>query len=108
MLLSLHWLKEFIPNLKINEEIAESLTSLGLEVSSVIKKQKDLIIDIDLTPNRGDCLSVYGIARDLNSLFNKKVKYPKVKKLSKINKKKYIQSLDIRISNQSNNLNIGE
>ena len=48
MLLSLHWLKEFIPNLKINEEIAESLTSLGLEVSSVIKKQKDLIIDIDL------------------------------------------------------------
>ena len=97
MLLSLHWLKEFIPNLKINEEIAESLTSLGLEVSSVIKKQKDLIIDIDLTPNRGDCLSVYGIARDLNSLLNKKVKYPKVKKLSKINKKKYIQSLDIRI-----------
>ena len=97
MLLSLHWLKEFIPNLKINEEIAESLTSLGLEVSSVIKKQRDLIIDIDLTPNRGDCLSVYGIARDLNSLFNKKVKYPKVKKLSKINKKKYIQSLDIRI-----------
>ena len=97
MLLSLHWLKEFIPNLKINEEIAESLTSLGLEVSSVTKKQKDLIIDIDLTPNRGDCLSVYGIARDLNSLLNKKVKYPKVKKLSKINKKKYIQSLDIRI-----------
>ena len=40
MLLSLHWLKEFIPNLKINEEIAESLTSLGLEVSSVIKNRK--------------------------------------------------------------------
>ena len=94
MLLSLKWLKEFIPNLKINDKVAESLTSLGLEVSSITKKQKDLIIDIDLTPNRGDCLSVYGIARDLNSLFNKKIKYPRVKKLSKINKKKYIKSLD--------------
>ena len=90
MLLSLQWLKEFIPNLKINNKIAESLTSLGLEVSSITKKNKNLIFYIDLTPNRGDCLSVYGIARDLNSLFNKKIKYPKVKKLSKINKKKYI------------------
>ena len=82
MLLSLQWLKEFIPNLKINDKVAESLTSLGLEVSSITKKQRDLIIDIDLTPNRGDCLSVYGIARDLNSLFNKNVKYPRIKKLS--------------------------
>ena len=97
MLLSLQWLKEFIPNLKINDKVAESLTSLGLEVSSITKKQRDLIIDIDLTPNRGDCLSVYGIARDLNSLFNKKIKYPRIKKLSKINKKKYIKSLDSKI-----------
>jgi len=28
----------------------------------------DTIIDIDLTPNRGDCLSVAGIARDLGTL----------------------------------------
>ena len=97
MILSLQWLKEFIPNLKINDKVAESLTSLGLEVSSITKKQRDLIIDIDLTPNRGDCLSVHGIARDLNSLFNKKIKYPRVKKLSKINKKKYIKSLDSKI-----------
>ena len=97
MLLSLKWLKEFIPNLKISDKVAESLTSLGLEVSSITKKQRDLIIDIDLTPNRGDCLSVHGIARDLNSLFNKKIKHPRVKKLSKINKKKYIKSLDSKI-----------
>ena len=97
MLLSLQWLKEFLPNLKINDKVADSLTSLGLEVSSITKKQRDLIIDIDLTPNRGDCLSVHGIARDLNSLFNKKIKYPRIKKLSKINKKKYIKSLDSKI-----------
>ncbi|GIS46429.1 MAG: hypothetical protein Ct9H90mP18_07610 [Gammaproteobacteria bacterium] len=40
MLLSLQWLKEFIPNLKINDKVAEPLTSLGLEVSSIKKNRE--------------------------------------------------------------------
>ena len=86
MHLNLEWLKEFIPGLKIDNKIVDSLTSLGLEVSSVKNKNKSIIVDIDLTPNRGDCLSAYGIARDLNSLFYKKLKYPSLKKLSKTEK----------------------
>lgn len=31
----------------------------------------DQIIDIDLTPNRSDCLSVYGIAREVSALLDK-------------------------------------
>jgi len=31
---------------------------------------EDTLIDIDLTPNRGDCLSVQGVARELNVLAN--------------------------------------
>ncbi|MFH1352566.1 MAG: phenylalanine--tRNA ligase subunit beta [bacterium] len=31
--------------------------------------QKDEIVDVEITPNRGDCLSVYGIAREI-SLFS--------------------------------------
>lgn len=38
---------------------------LGDELSS-IKALNDDIIEIGLTPNRGDCLSVYGVARDLS------------------------------------------
>ena len=38
----------------------------GLEVDEVSKIDNDDLIDIDLTPNRSDCLSVYGIARELN------------------------------------------
>ncbi len=33
----------------------------------------DYIIDIDLTPNRGDCLSVQGIARELHALTGEKL-----------------------------------
>lgn len=36
----------------------------------------DEIIEVDLTPNRGDCLSVYGIARDLAAYFDLLPKLP--------------------------------
>ncbi len=34
----------------------------------------DDVIEIDLTPNRGDCLSIHGVARDLSAAFNKELK----------------------------------
>ena len=52
------------------EEVSSKLFQLGHE--NEIDKG---IFHMELTPNRGDCFSLYGIARDLNSLFNKKVKY---------------------------------
>ncbi len=36
--------------------------------------QKDIVFDLNITPNRGDCLGVYGIARDLSSLEGYKLK----------------------------------
>lgn len=37
---------------------------VGTKISDVYN-QNEVIIDINITPNRGDCLGVYGIARDL-------------------------------------------
>ncbi len=39
----------------------------------------DAVIDLDLTPNRGDCFSVLGIARDIAALDGGKLKDPAVK-----------------------------
>jgi len=82
MKLSTNWLKEITPGIKIDNKLIESLTSLGLEVSSVSKTKKDTIIDLDITPNRSDCLSIYGVARDLFSIYGKTIKPPKQKKIS--------------------------
>ena len=38
-------------------------------------KLPDNIIDLDLTPNRGDCFSLLGVARDLAGTTNKNIKY---------------------------------
>lgn len=39
---------------------------------------KDVVFDIAITPNKGDCLSHYGIARDLGAYFKKEVRKPKI------------------------------
>lgn len=59
---------------KINDGILELDDSLG-ELKpgtplSMIKDFNDDVIEIDLTPNRGDCLSIYGIARELSAYYN--------------------------------------
>jgi len=40
---------------------------------------EDYIIDIEVTPNRPDCLSVIGLAREIAALTGQRVRYPEVR-----------------------------
>ena len=62
-------LESFV-TLKINDnELPNILSKIGLEVETTSDYYNTFdhkkIIKINITPNRGDCLSIYGIARDL-------------------------------------------
>ncbi|MBN1867710.1 phenylalanine--tRNA ligase subunit beta [Candidatus Sumerlaeota bacterium] len=43
-----------------------------LDDKAVVGEGYDLIFDVELTPNRPDCLSVFGLARDLAASYNRK------------------------------------
>ena len=58
-------LQQFLPNNISIEEVSNLLFQLGHENSL-----SNNILDIEFTPNKGDCLSVYGLARDLRSLLD--------------------------------------
>ncbi len=47
-------------------EVLDNKIKLGTKFSDVYNLN-DIVIDINLTPNRGDCASVYGIVRDLSA-----------------------------------------
>ena len=47
---------------------------LGEDVYRLLSANQDWVLDIAVTPNRGDCLSVYGIARELAALTGKPLK----------------------------------
>ncbi|AER40841.1 MAG: phenylalanine--tRNA ligase subunit beta [Flavobacteriales bacterium] len=70
MKISYNWLKKYISIIDISEnKISNILTDIGLSVKSIkkttIENDKDSIMDIEVTPNRSDAMSHYGIARDL-------------------------------------------
>lgn len=48
---------------------------IGVDVKDVLGFEKDTIIDVAPTANRGDQMSVIGVARELCALFNKPLKF---------------------------------
>jgi phenylalanyl-tRNA synthetase beta chain len=62
------------------ESLCDDLTLIGIEVDEIKSFEGDKIIDFDLTPNRGDCFSVKGLARDYCAF--KGQKFSSVKKIS--------------------------
>jgi phenylalanyl-tRNA synthetase beta chain len=59
-------LLNFLAEKPSKESLSEKLFQLGHE-----HEIDDDIFDMELTPNRGDCLSLNGLARDLNIFFGK-------------------------------------
>ena len=63
MNISYNWLKDLIDIDLSAEDLAAGLTRVGLAVEGIEPHGDDLVLDIDLTSNRPDCLSHLGVAR---------------------------------------------
>jgi len=74
MKFSLNWIKEYV-DLKVEpKELGNLLTLKSFEVEEIEKSGKDYILHIDILPNRPDCLSHYGLAREIAALTNTELK----------------------------------
>lgn len=56
------------------KELAAKLTMAGLEVVALEEKAGDFVLEIEITPNRPDWLSVLGVAREIAAITNTKLK----------------------------------
>src|SRR6266404_629897 len=64
MKISYNWLGELVTLTLQPKELAERLTMAGLAVEGIERIRDDHILDFDLTSNRPDALSHFGIARE--------------------------------------------
>ncbi len=76
MLLPVEWLKDFIEIRESTREISDILTMIGLEVEGEEASDGTAIFEVNITPNRPDCLSVIGIARELRAATGRTLKIP--------------------------------
>ena len=95
MIISIEWLKELVSFKRSPKDIATELTSIGLE--STYNEDRD-IIDIELTPNRPDCMSHIGVAKEISILTGNKIK--KTNNSFKESSSNTSNEIDINIQNK--------
>ena len=71
------------PSLNVGDKLASALTL------------SDMVFEIELTPNRPDCLSLIGVAREIAAIENTPLKYPDFKLSDKDNKIADLTSIQI-------------
>ncbi|MCI0415926.1 phenylalanine--tRNA ligase subunit beta [bacterium] len=69
MKVSYNWLKETVDIPVDPDALAKALTMVGLQLESKQPYEEDTTLDIEVTVNRPDCLSVYGLAREIALIF---------------------------------------
>ena len=80
MKFTLNWLREFVTFRASPQKLAELLTMAGLEVDSITPlrepetDREDWLFEISVTPNRGDCLGITGLATEVSALTGGRVK----------------------------------
>ncbi len=78
MKISLNWLKEYVDVELSAEQVAAIVSDLGLPNEGISIVEGDSVIDVEVTSNRGDCLSHIGVARELAAATGKKLRIPKI------------------------------
>ncbi len=66
MKVSVKWLKEYVDVKEDRRWLEELFSSMGFPPEEVVSWGDDLIFDLEVTPNRPDCLSHYGLAREIS------------------------------------------
>ncbi len=78
MKVSTLWLKEFLTLKDTPQTLAQRLTFAGVEVESVTRSGKDILLELAVPPNRGDLLGHDGVARELAAILRLSYKPKKI------------------------------
>ena len=76
MKVPLSWLRAYVDIPSTVEELGDQLPMLGLGIEGVERRGDDTVIDLEIAANRGDLMSVLGIARELAAAARTTVRPP--------------------------------
>lgn len=92
MKVPLSWLSDYVAFKSSPEVLAEKLLLSGTKVEAIIKEETDSVLDLEITSNRPDCLSIIGVAREVSVIENSELKLPKVPTLVR---KSHLAKIDL-------------
>src|SRR5437868_1303601 len=65
-----NWLRDFVDVKATPDELASRLALSGTNIAGIENGRHGAIIDAEVSSNRGDCLSHYGLAREASAIYN--------------------------------------
>jgi len=83
MKISLNWLSDYVPDVaKVRvPELERLLKQIGLPVEEVLESEADIVLDLEVTSNRGDCLGHIGVAREVAAILDAEFRPPQIGEL---------------------------
>ncbi|KKK95422.1 hypothetical protein LCGC14_2672970, partial [marine sediment metagenome] len=81
MMVSLNWLTDYVDISLPVEELGELLTQIGLNLEGIVETDTDIVLDLEVTSNRSDCLGHLGVAREIAAATGAEFRMPKIPKL---------------------------
>jgi len=81
MKVSLNWLTEYVEISMPARQLADMLIAMGLNAEEVVETPTDVVLHVDVTTNRPDCLGHLGIAREIAAATGAEFRPPKIGRL---------------------------
>ena len=78
MLIPISWLKEYVEIKLPLKDLMWKMTEAGLTCETAKKVGGEVIMDVEVTANRPDWMSILGVAREVAAIQGLKVKEPKI------------------------------
>ncbi len=103
IIISNNWLKDYLKTTATPNKIAESLSLSGPSVEKIVKKNNDYLYHIEITTNRVDTASVYGIAREAAAIlprFNVQAKLLPLRTKSKQSLSRKVNYLNVKVDSK--------
>ncbi len=72
----LSWLRDFVDIPESPAETAEALTMAGLAVDAIQERGGEHVFELDVTANRPDALSHFGVAREISAIYRRPLRPP--------------------------------
>src|ERR1700720_481667 len=90
------WVQDFVAVTASPEELASRLALSGTNIGGIENGAHGAVIDAEVTSNRPDCLSHYGIAREVGAIYRLPLKQVSSKPAESAGKTSEVIKVEIR------------
>ena len=96
MKVSLNWLTDYVDISLSAKDLAAALTRIGLGCEEIIETPSDVVLDLEVTSNRPDCLGHLGVARELAAMTGATFRPPAIGRLKMAGRVQDLAGLEVQ------------